>query len=105
MDERTDVRTGKVLSPVHTVTVRAERDIRAVEGTQETKKRVRCRRIGHRGESWRTFPERFETRRLSPDERKRERETNERNERAKQTRRPDEASTIWEMKCRGIGKV
>jgi len=33
------------------------------------------------------------------------RETGKRNERTKQTRRPDEASTIWEMKCRRIGKV
>lgn len=49
---------------------------------------------------WRTFLERFETRRPSSDER-----TGKRNERAKQTHRTDEASTIWEMKCRGIGKV
>jgi len=91
-------RTEKVLSPVHTVTVRAdEQDISEDEGEQVGEKDVGRWRISV---LWRTFLERFET-----GGHRQMRETGKRNERAKQTRRPDEASTIWEMKCRGIGKV
>lgn len=102
-DEEKDVRRAngcmvKVLSPVHIVTVRAdERD--SERNRKERNKTLEDGTSRDDVENFsRTFPD---TATISLGERNEAKETSARSKCVV----VDEASTIWEMKCRGIGKV